>query len=313
MGFLEIIQRSYDRDRAWPDDTMLYIVAGAPRMTDKLQCVRYAHENGCPWHVNTTSYIATHGNFALLRYAHEHGCPWAPRTSENIVLFQRDVAVIEYAHQHGCPWHEETTCGAAMGGCPQCLRYAHEHGATWSDGTTKYAALNGHLSCLQYAHENGAAWDEDTTCGAATNGNLECLQYAHEHGCPWHEDTIPHLSPSEFRYPNSRVDCVRYALRHDCPISGTTALSLADAFWISFTVSASALDVVRLVHRRRPDCVSRGIKRQLARHVFLPMWRRHVRARAIFFYWLERAARTSCAPGGPGRKRDREAFEADVA
>ena len=45
-------------------------------------------------------------------------------------------------------------------------------------------------------------------------------------------------------------------------------------------------------------------------------WRRVCRlvaARRVAFYWLGAAQRSVCAPGGAGRKRDRDAFEADAA
>ena len=40
-----------------------------------LECLRYAHEHGCPWKA-TRAYAARQGHLECLRYAHEHGCPW---------------------------------------------------------------------------------------------------------------------------------------------------------------------------------------------------------------------------------------------
>lgn len=51
--------------------------------------------------------------------------------------------------------------------------------------------------------------------------------------------------------------------------------------------------------------------------LFVPMWmnkwRAHVRVRGVAMYWLGETTRATCAPHGVGRKRDREAFEADFA
>ena len=41
-----------------------------------LECLRYAHENGCPWDVYTCRSAARGGHLECLRYAHENGCPW---------------------------------------------------------------------------------------------------------------------------------------------------------------------------------------------------------------------------------------------
>ena len=40
-----------------------------------LECLKYAHENGCPWTEYTCSHAAKNGHLECLRYAHENGCP----------------------------------------------------------------------------------------------------------------------------------------------------------------------------------------------------------------------------------------------
>ncbi len=39
-------------------------------------CLRYAHENGCPWDETTCRYAAENGHLDCLRYAYNNGCPW---------------------------------------------------------------------------------------------------------------------------------------------------------------------------------------------------------------------------------------------
>ena len=41
-----------------------------------LECLKYAHENGCPWDEWTCSMAAFNGHLECLKYAHENGCPW---------------------------------------------------------------------------------------------------------------------------------------------------------------------------------------------------------------------------------------------
>jgi hypothetical protein len=101
--------------------------------SDLLDCLRYAHEHGAPWHGWTTEYAAENGHLECVRYAHEHGAPW----------------------------NEWTTAHAAEQGDLECLRYAHEHGAPWNEYTTYFAARNGQLACLRYAYFRGCPWNYD--------------------------------------------------------------------------------------------------------------------------------------------------------
>jgi hypothetical protein len=41
-----------------------------------LECLRYAHENGAPWHKETTYYVTQYGYLECLRYVYFRGCPW---------------------------------------------------------------------------------------------------------------------------------------------------------------------------------------------------------------------------------------------
>ena len=91
-----------------------------------LECLKYLHENGCPWDEGTCL-GAAHGRLDCLKYAREKGCPW-----------------------------DEVTCSAAaLHGQLECLKYAHENGCPWDEKTCSLAAENGQLECLKYAHENG--------------------------------------------------------------------------------------------------------------------------------------------------------------
>ena len=45
-----------------------------------LECLKYAHEHGCPWDEETCAVAAENGQLECLKYAHEHGCPWDEET-----------------------------------------------------------------------------------------------------------------------------------------------------------------------------------------------------------------------------------------
>jgi len=40
-----------------------------------LDCLKYAHENGCPWDLTCTKAAEKGGYDECLKYAHESGCP----------------------------------------------------------------------------------------------------------------------------------------------------------------------------------------------------------------------------------------------
>ena len=41
-----------------------------------LACLKYAHENGCPWNSTTCEAAAAAHHLTCLQYACENGCPW---------------------------------------------------------------------------------------------------------------------------------------------------------------------------------------------------------------------------------------------
>ena len=131
-----------------------------------LECLRYARENGCEWHPDTTWKAAENGHLECLRYAHENGCEWHPETTWGAADYA-NLECLRYAHDNGCEWHPETTWGAASSGNLECLKYAHVNGCEWHPATAFFAAWNGHLECLMYIYEHCgdvATWE---------NANLE--------------------------------------------------------------------------------------------------------------------------------------------
>jgi len=67
-----------------------------------VDCMKYAHEHGCPWHLCTTSMAVLKNNFECLEYAHKHGCPW----DKHVIRFARHknyIKCLTYAIEHGCP------------------------------------------------------------------------------------------------------------------------------------------------------------------------------------------------------------------
>ena len=103
---------------------------------------------------NACGRSAERGHLECLRYAHEQGCRW----DEWIAAYasgEGHLECLRYTHEQGCPWDEETCRWASMRGHLECLRYAHEHGCPWGEGTCTEASQNGHAESLLYTLENG--------------------------------------------------------------------------------------------------------------------------------------------------------------
>ena len=62
-----------------------------------LECLKWAHESGCPWNDDTCLYAALNGRLECLKYAHENGCPW----SKPICLtYAKNNEIKQYINSH---------------------------------------------------------------------------------------------------------------------------------------------------------------------------------------------------------------------
>ena len=48
-----------------------------------LECLKYLHENGCPWNEEVCCYAARGGHFEILNYLHAKGCPTSEADDED--------------------------------------------------------------------------------------------------------------------------------------------------------------------------------------------------------------------------------------
>ena len=69
--------------RRWNIDTYSYEDACSnAAKSGHLECLKYAHENGCPWDEDTCS----EATFKCLKYAHENGCPGSSKYAHLLEL-----------------------------------------------------------------------------------------------------------------------------------------------------------------------------------------------------------------------------------
>ena len=72
-----------------------------------LDCLKYAHENGCQWNEDICSEVSKNGHLDCLKYAHENGCPWDEDTC-NFAAENGNLECLKYAHKmvvHGMKIH----------------------------------------------------------------------------------------------------------------------------------------------------------------------------------------------------------------
>jgi len=109
---------------------------------------------------NTCKYAAYYGHLECLKYAHENGCPWDKYTCE-YAAYNGHLECLKYAHENGCPWGADTCINAVTNGHLECLKYAHENGCSWDESICEKAAEYGHLECLKYALEHNCPYTKN--------------------------------------------------------------------------------------------------------------------------------------------------------
>jgi hypothetical protein len=127
------------------------------------------------WCEDTCQKISRYGHLECLRYAHENGCQWDIFTCYYASLFGH-LECLKYAHENGCPWDEDTCSGASSDGHLECLKYVHENGCPWDKSACFNASVVGQLECLKYAHENGCPIDIKT-CLRDRKTKGKCRKY----------------------------------------------------------------------------------------------------------------------------------------
>ena len=214
---VELVQLIYEKnDELFKTEKDLYQLAFKNGSIKFLKCLK---QNGItlPKNIAYCNTAAENGHLECLKFAHQNGCFWDKDTCK-AAAGGGHLECLQYAHQNGCPWNQATCYYAAYGGHLECLQYAHQNGCQLNELVCEYAAENGHLKCLQYARQNGCPWDLETCDKAAYEGHLDCLQYAHQNGCPWDKCTLINCAFG------GNLECLKYAHQNECPMEDSETL-----------------------------------------------------------------------------------------
>ena len=267
------------------------------------------------------------GDLEALKRAHEHGCDLGLQSTVDVAVQNGHLEVVQYLCEHGCYYDPRLADTAVKHGHADCLRYVLDRFRCDVDKHTFDIAIrNGEVACLRSLIEHVGPTHpicDDLLNVVAYHGAVSCMDVL--------PDTIPWtVTACVIAVMRDHVDFLRYAVEHGYvlrlhmtvfaaeigKVSSLAYLRTVGCVWDERVTDAAAKKgrhaCLHYLHAH--GCpVSEETRRILVTKVWLPMWRAHVRARGIFEYWRECAGRTAYAPDGEGRKRDREAYEADFA
>ena len=103
-----------------------YIICKLAAKYGKMNCLRWACENGCEWDNLICAIAAENGHLNCLEYLHENDCKWNWWTcmyaAEN-----GHLDCLRYAHENNCPWDRKTYSCATKNNNPKCLIYFCEN------------------------------------------------------------------------------------------------------------------------------------------------------------------------------------------
>ena len=130
------------------------IVPGTQTFRWHLDCLQFAHENGCPWDDHTTRLAVMH--YPCLTYAISHGCVCDAKLAEVAFQARHDQSGF-YIIQHCKNVNNTIYTYAAKNGRMAILEACVRAKIPWHKDTCAVAAAAGHMECLKFAVANGAA------------------------------------------------------------------------------------------------------------------------------------------------------------
>lgn len=87
---------------------------------NRIQCLKWLHENGCHWNSNTCKYAAANGHIKCLAYALENGCPHNDDSICRKAKLFGHTECFELAREYGCPYYEDDDNSSVVSGVSSC-------------------------------------------------------------------------------------------------------------------------------------------------------------------------------------------------
>ncbi len=204
-------------------DMLIYGMISA-RSIPSLKMIKYFHKKGVelgPMTMRTN--VIT--DLDCLKYVHENGCPFDINTVYQTIAYS-DIDCVKYVIENGGFCGTDLLEFAAENDFPECIKYLRTLNYQWNINVSVAATKNEDLDVLKYIHKNGCPWDIRTSMAAAENQNMEILKYCHENGCPWDESVVNTAAKK------GCIETLKYAIDNGCPHNN----SVIDYAMCSFTI-----------------------------------------------------------------------------
>jgi len=123
------------------------------------------------------------GRLDLLRCAMANGCPWEGDVCR-LAAEAGDLECLQWARRtRNAPWDATTSALLSKGGHLAALTWARANGCPWDENTCTQAAAHGHLELLKWARSCGCPWDMNTLEEADIEHD-HVVRWAIANGCP---------------------------------------------------------------------------------------------------------------------------------
>ncbi len=220
-----------------------------------LKCLKYLHENECPWNIQTTYAATRNGHLECLKYAHENGCRLDEKNTY-IAAENGHLECLKYLRENNCLFDKDAAAIAVQNGHLNCLMYICKKKSFvdlnaaiiasikydrsecfyylcstenmyewWYNSSGNYsvnAACYGRPECLKYLYERGVRFGNMAAIAAAENGHLDCLKYILEKGCDLHP-AIANVAAK-----SGHLNCLKLVVERGCRMSGYVTIYAAE-------------------------------------------------------------------------------------
>jgi hypothetical protein len=156
------------------EDAMVGAAEGA-----KLAVCHFLIAEQCPCDAEACAEAAARGHLEIVRFLHESGCPWDVDTICVRAAESGHIELLQYLQQQGCVFTAGAMTAAAALGHLQTCKILRAQQCPWDTIACRYAALNSHVETLRWLHEQGCPWDvQAVRLVAAKSGDLPTITYA---------------------------------------------------------------------------------------------------------------------------------------
>lgn len=124
--------------------------------TGRLDELRILHQFGALWTTDTcVKAVESRDDLVCLRFLHENGCPWNEETPRTCARLGQ-IKSLKFALERGCLYDNELLHAAAAGGSLKCIKYLVEDQLLLLDEKVFLCALlKGNIACIKYLLDQG--------------------------------------------------------------------------------------------------------------------------------------------------------------